>query len=737
MMFALHNLVSHSVTECTPWTFRGAIPESVRGKKNKKARGAWIEHPATQHQVYSAFEGWNPKERIAEPRGAEEGNPPLRLHAFVADYDCEVSEGELASGIGRIALTPNYYERTLSGYARLVWLFEKPISFPNGRFAAEFMALALQRGRFDQVVPALDVPAWNDPKRYYTNSCDWSVCDEHARVPFDLLSGWVLETSEKHAWKKDRAAVDIPLPIIFAEIEKRWPSHGWPGDFTEGSMGPSFWLPASTSPKSAIVKPTGMFTFSANAVKPFYGWADLLGVGFVEQYQTEAMGKAVKDIYHDGVSYWRLDGPGKWKPFRKEDIVGHLVVTRGLDDQKQGGEPSQVSRAVQFVQDWQGIDGAAPFVFQPSGLIDRFGARVLNISSRRALTPSNELGSAWGPAGKFPWLSAFFDGLFDPVVQKDYFLSWLHRFYAGAYKQELENGQNVFLLGKPNVGKTFITQGLLKRLMGGAAEAESYLMGETTFNSELFEVGLWTVDDNSSTADGVTHRKFSAMVKKMAANTTFSYHAKFRVPCSVEWRGRLFITANDDMVSASIVPDLSISVLDKIMLFRASDRPGVEFPDMAGCNSILDRELPHLARYLLEYEIPKHLLGSSRYGVLPYHDRRLLITADQSSSTSSFEEVVDLWAEQFFDDHQDLKCWEGTAAKWLAAVHNGDAGIANVLKNISVYTVGRQLAALDSKGCSYLTSRLSAGVRIWKISRPTRPSSSAPEALPVGNSFHK
>lgn len=733
MLFSLPNLVSKTTSECTPWTFHSHIPDEVKGKAGKKLRDAWINNPETLHQCYSGFEGLSATQRISEGAkgSAEEGNPPFKLHAFIADIDCPVANEELAAGLSRIRISPAYFERTLSGNARLVWLLAEPVTFPSRKFAIEFLELALVRLKVDSIAPSLDKPAWLEPNRYYTNSCDFYALDENARVSKELTQGWMLEVAEKHLWKKQKNAVAIPLPVVFAEIEKKFPQHGWVGDFMEEAQGPSFWLQGSVSPKSAIVKPTGLFTFSSSAARSFYSWQDLLGIDFVKTYETEMLGAAVKDLYFDGKNYYRKDGYGEWKPFTKEDCIAHLSVTRGLNVRMDGDRPSEVSRAMEYLRDWQAVNGAAPFVFQPTGIVVKNGTKFLNTHTRRPLTPSplDQAGTAsWGAGGGFPFLSRYFDGLFDPHEQLPFFLSWLARFYRGAYEQNLESGQNVFLLGPPAVGKTLLSQGILGMLMGGGADAEDYLLGKTQFNSELFEVGIWTVDDNSATIDPTTHRKFTAMSKKMAANTTFSYHAKFRVPCSVDWLGRVVVTANDDEESARIVPDLSMSNIDKLMLFRSAKTPPVVFPPRRELLALLRAELPHFGRFLLEYSIPEHCLSTSRFGIRSYHEKNLMLTAEQSSRSAGFAEIVDDWKQNYFAENPKLPCWEGTSFQFLRALNKDQLGSAAGIRSLTADVVSRQLATLRAKGFPLEIIPQDTGGRVWRIHRDELPSA---VALPV------
>src|SRR5208282_2963138 len=121
-------------------------------------------------------------------------------------------------------------------------------------------------------------------------------------------------------------------------------------EFTLASLGPSFWIDASTSPMSAIVRETGMQTFSAHASKGFYRWADLLGLDFIKTYSAKAVGKLVDGIFHDGKVYWRLQPDETWRHFEKGDIMDYLNVTLGASTRGTEGQPSQLRLAVQHIQ---------------------------------------------------------------------------------------------------------------------------------------------------------------------------------------------------------------------------------------------------------------------------------------------------------------------------------------------------------------------------------------------------
>ena len=255
--------------------------------------------------------------------------------------------------------------------------------------------------------------------------------------------------------------------------------------------------------------------------------------------------------------------------------------------------------------------------------------------------------------------------------------------------------------------------------MGGSAEAQSYLLGETSFNSQLFEVALWTVDDSKSTTSNSAHALFSSMVKKLAANQTFEYHAKFRVPCTVEWLGRVVVTANNDEESLRIIPDLGISNRDKTMLMRTTSNV-FSFPSAPEIERILRREMPHFARFVLDWRTPEHCVGTARFGVREYHEASLLREAEFSSSTNWFLELIEDWHSEWFSQHPKESFWKGTSTQ-LSKLLSADEATRAVMRNqIEPNRIGGKLAGLKAKG--YNLETVSNGTnRLWVIHRNLRP----------------
>lgn len=710
----LRNLRS-TVTESgtAPWDFvPGVVPDVIR--KDKSARDLWINSPRTQHHCYSPFDGFNASQRVTKQ------NPPNLMRALVLDYDCPVTSQQAAEGWARVKRPPTHWEVTLSGNGRGVWMFEQPVPVPGYEFASKFAAYLADKLNARLVAPGVDEGALTTPNRYYTNSGDW-VAAPGEPLEHDLLLGWLVEFSATFAFNSRDFGVEFPLDKAAELLAAKYPRFTeWPSDFALNSQGPSFWVPGSTSPKSAIVRATGIQTFAAHADRAFYQWEDLLGKEAVENHRSGQMGHAVGDVFFDGKNYFRPVADGRLKPFTKEDTCQFLRTSRGLSNKADKSGVSQIDKAIAYIHDHHYVVGAAPFCFRPTGMIRVNGEPALNISTKQALTPASEP-TVWGESGNFPFLSKFLDALFDPADQKDIFLAWLHVFYKSCHEKKPQSGHNIFIAGGASVGKTLLNRRIIGGLVCGYGEAIDYLLGEDDFGSELFDNGLWAVDDSTGTVSFASHRKFSEIVKRMAANTTFRYHPKFRVPMLVDWQGRVVVTLNRDEESIRLLPDMSLSILDKIMLFRARENyDGVDFRfPMGGVNHILDRELPHFARWLLDYTIPENLINhrDPRFVITPYHNEDLVNTALQSSAVAAFAEILHDWRDTYFATTK-AEYWEGTAFQLHKLLHSDPTSTA-AMRNYTLDKIGRTLSALKNRGDLSLSCRDEKALRLWRICRPT------------------
>jgi len=697
-LFALKNLGTLAVTPDEPWNFDklALVPENCI--KNKKARTDWMLNPHTNFNAYSGFEGVNGNQRVKSGSGSEEGNPPLMQHAFVADVDFPLSETEVRAAVARMSPQPNWIERSLSGNWRFLWLFEKPVMMCNYDFAVFWL------GKLDTLIPfrqvaGVDDGAVNAPERYYTNGCKWEKIHD-VPIPHVRLLGQLQEVSAKYNWQGSDLGISVPLDIAATELKKRYPRFNEWEEFTLDSQGPTFWIDGSESPKSAVVRATGIQTFSGHATKPFYNWSELLGHEFVRQFKLEEMGRAIDGIYYDGRSYIRQNGNGDWLWNDKEGVSLHLRVTRGLSDRRAKGlHHSPIDSAITAIQDTALVTSAGSFAGYEKGLMKYNGNRYLNIHNKDAVAPAGEP-AVWGPGGNLPFISTFLDGFFSSPDQLPFFLAWLARFYVATHKRDPRSGQACFVFGPPNRGKTFLSTGIVSPLFSGHSDARDFLMGSDSFNSEMFEFSVWTVDDGSNASSNTMLHYFSEMVKKVVADKSFRSNEKFRKAGMVRWQGRAFITGNLDPESLRRIPNLDISMKEKIMLFKVllNREDGFKFPDEGEIRAKVSQELPFLARFLLDY-VPEAqcLAGDNRYGVKEYHEASLLSEANHSSVSGTFGEILDEWQrEHFMVREPQATEWVGTALQLHKSVLS-DMSMTEAMRSYNVQAVSRMLCNLATR----------------------------------------
>jgi hypothetical protein len=705
-MFAIANLAAHRATVQDPWTFHSRVPPALRADKN--AFVEWCQQPNTSHCHFSGYEGQDANLRLSK------SNPAFRIHAFVADYDTNTVTTEQITALRAKSpgeVTPNYGSLTFSGGGRLVWLLDEPVLAPPAEMMKDFLKLVAKRLRLAKFFPGFDYEsAFLHVIKYYEAGTAWSQLATD-KLSARLVCQWIYEAGNDFAWKR-LAATAIPLEEVSKEIQARYPGR-WEGVFELGARGCRFWDPLAKNPTSAIVRETGMQCFSgANSFMP---WASIFGQNFVDRHQAEQTGEAIKDIYYDGRDYWRKLEEGYWRSYSKEDIKLLLKVKHGLSSSVGKKENcSDLDRALHTVHEHKHVEAALPFVHFPTGLIWQRGHRFLNISTTTVTEPCAAPVAEWGQG--FPWLATFLDGFFASRDQLPHFLAWLRHFYGGAYRQQPQQGQAIFIAGDAGRGKSLLSTGILSTLMGGHADASEYFLRETRFTSQILSAPIMVVDDTSPAADQTSHNKYSAMIKKITANMFHNYEKKFQSAAQLEWVGRVVVTCNMDPDSIRLLPNVEISVLDKISLFRCASRDLV-FPPAAEIRRILAEELPCFASWLLHSETDALLRGANRFGVRPYHDNVLYSSALQSGASYSFLELLRAFLERYADspaeDGSLRTHWSGTPTDLLRDMTLTES-IRDLARQYKPAQVATLLGQLKSRGYNFDRGR-TADRRWWAI----------------------
>jgi len=744
----LKNLSStETFGDIKPWEFTHfeRVPEECL--KDKAKRDAWINHPETDFHVYNYFEGTQDNLRLHSESSKQDENPPAQCWGLAPDYDVPTTLEDVKAAMRIMeGPLPNYFEETLSGHGRLHWIFEKPVRFPSRKFALAWLKKIDSILPIDRL-PGIDRPALLAPERYYTNGCRWHKLSS-ILVSENHLRGYMMRIAEKFDWTtSDLGKVAVSMERIAEECRKKYPKfREWTGDFSLGAVGPTFWVEGSTSPKSAIIHETGIHTFSNHAHKSFFPWAELVGSEFVERSEDEFLGKATKDIYYDGKHFF-LQGPGQKILCNDPTVMRrHLVSMKGISDKKpKEGGPAMVDKALSYIEHHQRIDGASSCAFFPHGVFKYNNNLILNTHKINAIQPvPNSMKSAWGPGGKFPFLSAFTDQFLTkvdaPVEQKNFLLAWLQYFYRCCYARDPRSGHGVVIAGPVNVGKTFFNRGVIGGLVGGSAEANAYILGTDPFNSELFDHALWVVDDGSVNPSATTHRLYTEAIKRIVANREHRVNEKYRKAVQTPWQGRIVITLNDDPVSISAMPAMDGSTGEKLLVFRAGPRT-IDFRSQPEMEKILRDELPYLANWLLEWKPPDYvLIGSDpRFGIMSYCEPTLFRTSNLSSNVSSFAEILSRWLAEYFRENPSATFWMGSAID-LRLSMSANPAFAEALRGYKLNDIPRMLLQLHDKKMFKMTVTETDNERHFRIEcedRFRKPGKTETVPQAVGSIFEK
>jgi hypothetical protein len=236
-------------------------------------------------------------------------------------------------------------------------------------------------------------------------------------------------------------------------------------------------------------------------------------------------------------------------------------------------------------------------------------------------------------AGKSPNLDRFFAQLLGDW--RPYFFGWLkaarNALRAGP---PWRPGQILVLAGPANCGKNLI-QSLITEILGGrAAKPYRYMIGETSFNRDLFSAEHLVIQDETPLSDLKARRVFGSRIKDFTVNELQSYHAKGQDAVLLTPFWRLSISLNEEAENLQILPPLDESIRDKIMLFRCGKTKlpfdGGDPKSRQMFRETLSREIPGFLHWLRGWKLPQKL-RNQRFGVEAALDPTLVQEIDSLS----------------------------------------------------------------------------------------------------------
>jgi hypothetical protein len=690
-LFTIPNLQANLVEKKAVWDQTFEIPDFETTAQFKN----WAAEPDTDYCAFSVFEGLDSSQRVSG------NNSPHFIHGVVLDYDAKFSDDEVGEFVSRSlesAYPMSYVSRSYSGGIHAVWFFEKPVMFHGKKIAKRFLDRVVKELGASKLARGFDKGS-TDPHRYFLAGHDWKKVSPKA-IPMRTLHFWQYETSTGADFSTEGTEID--LDVLKAEIEVQYPGV-WPGAFRDGSRGPRFWDPTATNTTAAVVRDTGMQCFTGP--EPFVSWSEILGPQFVAQFEMGRIGAAIERYWFDGKQYFvRMDN-GTFLAATKEEATLDLRARCALDNRRGRHENlSEVERALFQIHNEKRVEAAVPFVFIKEHIVPLGNKRYFNTSTIIPLAPAD--GAAeWGE--KFPTISNWAEIMFGEEQLK-YELAWLGWAYRNARAGHPASGHAQFLVGPPNCGKTLWNTQILGNLFGGHIKASEYLCSKTEFNDYLFEFGLLTVDDEAPTANPQARVAFTSKIKEFVANDEFSVNGKFKKPGRVRWRGRVSVTLNQDATSLQLLPDLEMSVRDKLMIFQCRKFKGF-FP---GFTNALQKELPHFASYLNSIEVPEDMV-ENRFGVKAYLNKDIEALWMADASHAHIVEFLQIFREKWLDKNE-LEEWEGTGSELLVLLDRME-GVRVLIKDVTPKKLGWGLRNMHDKGVSWIRRSPAKGTNKWII----------------------
>jgi hypothetical protein len=711
-----HSTSKASELEGDPWDYDAERPPL----KDKIAYRKWCKDETTEHCFYSAYEGVNSKLRVET-----ENNPPLKAWAWVADYDYRGTQEELIDRIEKELpedLRPTAVSQTFSGGARVVWKFEDFVWADQPEIHSAFVKRLAALVKAKRLAPGFDEGSYSTTTTWELGH-NWKVLGDG-----NLLSRETLTKLQFESVKATRTIktefTEIPWEEIQNRIEEMYPGRITGITLQRDIRVPLFWIDDGNPERSGICAEWGVYSFSTRAAQGMTFWDEILGADFVRRFTEKRIADAVAHTYFDGKFYWRKAGNSEWNWATKDDLIQDLKVQGFSHRIKKKETKTEVDEIISTIRTDQRVYAACPFIHTHERFVVHNSNRYLNINHRMPMPPAGK--EECEDDTNFPWLSEFLDGFFDDALQDgerplDFWLADLQRTLRALHDGVPCSGKAEILAGGPNLGKSLMAVKIKRMIFGSGTDAGKFLLEQGSFNKELAQSFHWYVDDNQSASSSQRHMLFSETLKKHVATPEVVYHPKFQDSNVIPWYGRITITCNDDPDSLSIIPNMDMTIRDKVSLYKLNSRT-LKFPPNSELHDILERELPYFVGYLLFHHSPpaKVMASSVRYGVKPYHHPDLLQTAKEVTGHARLEEILEIWRELTPynpKDPADSPTWEGTSAALLAQMNVFD-GLRSVLKTYSPTVFARALDKLQKDGsCKFMSSKMSGTRRLWSVKR--------------------
>jgi hypothetical protein len=374
-------------------------------------------------------------------------------------------------------------------------------------------------------------------------------------------------------------------------------------------------------------------------------------------------------LFFDGERYYRKENDGCYGTLCREDALLHLAV-HGYNLKREDGSPSPADFALHKLQSENRVAFAGPICGRSVGLYTMNEARVLCTSSPSTMETKE---------GPFPRITAYIESFLGAgktplaVQQRDILEAWIklgrvavknpHRYLPG---------QILTIVGPANCGKSMFQKLFLTPAFGGrVANPGQWLVGKTTFNSEMWGAEHLALGDSKLGRTGAEREDFRDALKEIVASPDYPFHPKNKPARTMTPIWRISMTTNMESSSLNHLPAMNGSFDDKIIILQGYS-PDVSFWDENDPEGRLrfeagiKEELPAYFHYIDNKEIPSNL-KKGRFGVTEWHHPEILAKMILNTPKQYAEYAVEKWITEI------AKSTDPVAAKQKTiTMHAGD-----------------------------------------------------------------
>ncbi len=418
----------------------------------------------------------------------------------------------------------------------------------------------------------------------------------------------------------------------------------------------------------------------------------------------------------DSARYY-IDAGTHYRPYSKQSPVRKGIFQhfkKHIKDTEMATERTKDS--LDIIERGRAVDWAGALAGYRRGMMHTNGRHLLITSQANLPEPT---------AGDCPIFLSIIKQAFPEDDARNVFLAWLKGGWLAIKASVHQPAPMLVLAGEPKAGKSLLAF-ITKNLYGGrSANPMTAWNGNLVWNDNLLAAELLLVDDSEASTDIRSRRKLGARFKESIYADAVEIHTRRKTSLSMRPVWRVMLCCNKTPENLSVIPPLEDGIEDKIILLECQH---VTLPfrtvtanekDIAS-KAILT-ELPAIAHFLEQYEIPDHLV-LDRDGVIPYKDKNLLHALNELSPEDRLESILQITLEK-----NELKLVAKGETKWFSAIE-----LETHLKDFNSFAkdaarqllthancTGRYLSALHKKGSPYVTNmKIKDGRNLFEITHP-------------------